>query len=369
LSSLKEREDKNCLNCNAIVAGRYCQICGQENTEIKETAFQLVSHYFQDLIHFDGKFFSSIKYLLFKPGFLVNEYNIGRRASHLNPVKMYVFTSAMFFLLFFAVIDPAKTVQFNDDYNHQYYLGKLDSTIAATNQKLSVAKDSSAKIPLSRALDSLKKVKTLIANDSIAGKNLFVAQARNQLSFDFSSKQYKSLEHYNSVQNQLPTRDRDGYLSRLLIKKSLQLDNEYRGNPGLFLRSLMDKFIHKFPQIFFVSLPFFALILKLLYWRNKQQYYVNHVVFTIYYFVFVFIVVALLIGLTKLSESLYKPLFGALYVLLNLWIYYYLYKAMRYSYAQSRIKTLSKFALLLISVFLLITVTFVLFFFITIFQL
>ena len=45
----------------------------------------------------------SVKYLLFRPGHLSSEYMKGRRASYLHPVRMYVFTSAIFFLIFFSM--------------------------------------------------------------------------------------------------------------------------------------------------------------------------------------------------------------------------------------------------------------------------
>ena len=37
MSHQKERVEKNCLNCNAEVQGRFCQVCGQENIETKES--------------------------------------------------------------------------------------------------------------------------------------------------------------------------------------------------------------------------------------------------------------------------------------------------------------------------------------------
>ena len=86
MSRLKERKEKNCLNCNAEVQGRFCHVCGQENIETKETVWHLISHFFQDITHFDGKFFSSLKYLVTKPGFLSTEYMIGRRADRKSVV-------------------------------------------------------------------------------------------------------------------------------------------------------------------------------------------------------------------------------------------------------------------------------------------
>jgi hypothetical protein len=85
------------------VIGLYCHNCGQENIEPKESVWHLVTHFFQDITHFDGKFFTSMKLLILKPGFLSREYMLGRRASYLNPVRMYLFTSAIFFLIFFSL--------------------------------------------------------------------------------------------------------------------------------------------------------------------------------------------------------------------------------------------------------------------------
>jgi hypothetical protein len=106
VSHSKERHEKICLNCNAELTGRYCHVCGQENIEPKETVWGLVSHFFYDITHFDGKFFSTTKYLVTKPGFLPKEYIKGRRASYLHPIRMYVFSSAIFFLIFFSLYKP-----------------------------------------------------------------------------------------------------------------------------------------------------------------------------------------------------------------------------------------------------------------------
>ncbi len=69
MSHSKERHEKICLNCNAELTGRYCHVCEQENIEPKETVWGLVSHFFYDITHFDGKFFSTARYLITKPGF------------------------------------------------------------------------------------------------------------------------------------------------------------------------------------------------------------------------------------------------------------------------------------------------------------
>ena len=39
--------------------------------EPKETFWGMVTHFFYDITHFDGKFFVTLKDLLFRPGFFI----------------------------------------------------------------------------------------------------------------------------------------------------------------------------------------------------------------------------------------------------------------------------------------------------------
>ena len=75
----------------------------------------MVTHFFYDITHFDSNFFGTIHHLILKPGFLSKEYMIGRRASYLHPIKMYVFSSAIFFLLFFSLFKPSDAVNLDEE--------------------------------------------------------------------------------------------------------------------------------------------------------------------------------------------------------------------------------------------------------------
>lgn len=105
MSHSPERKEKICLNCQAALHGRYCHLCGQQNIEPKESVWGLITHFFYNITHFDGSFFRTTKHLIFKPGYLSKEYIRGRRASYLHPVRMYIFTSAFFFIVFFSMYD------------------------------------------------------------------------------------------------------------------------------------------------------------------------------------------------------------------------------------------------------------------------
>src|SRR5690606_24926283 len=58
----------------------------------------LFTHFIEDLVHYDGSFWKTVKNLLFKPGVLTKEYLGGKRKKYVAPVKLYIFVS--FFVFF-----------------------------------------------------------------------------------------------------------------------------------------------------------------------------------------------------------------------------------------------------------------------------
>ena len=171
MSHSPERKEKNRLNCGTIVRGRICHVCGQENTEPKETFFGMVTHFFNDITHFDGKFFTTLKDLLFKPGFLSAEYMRGRRMSYLNPIRMYVFTSAIFFLIFFSLFKPKDTFKITEG-NEPLSVEARDSIIQRVEKKL---RRDTANVNLKKKLEVLKEVVcfSLLQNSTIFEPNQY----------------------------------------------------------------------------------------------------------------------------------------------------------------------------------------------------
>ena len=107
MSHQPERKEKDCLNCGTIIAGRFCQVCGQENIVPHQPVGSLILHFIYDIFHFDGKFFETLKYLLFRPGYVPAQFIAGKRISYLDPIRMYLFTSAIFFPDLFCHQKPA----------------------------------------------------------------------------------------------------------------------------------------------------------------------------------------------------------------------------------------------------------------------
>jgi hypothetical protein len=324
------------LNCGTEVIGRYCHVCGQENLEPKENFWHLLTHFFYDFTHFDGKFFSTVKYLLIRPGFLSTEYIKGRRQSYLHPIRMYIFTSAFFFILFFWMFKVGK-IDFNPS--------KVRATDTVTLLKM-------GQVALARAdthkdsveiLEQIEKIKS-----TIPSKN---SKKKNGLNFSVDTVSYKTLAEYDSAQKSLPADQRDNWLEKTIRKKEIQIVEEYKGDRQAFWRDVINNFLHQFPKVFFISLPIFALFLKLLYIRRKQFYYADHAIFTIHLYIFTFIVTLFVFPLLKASEKAPSSIWGWVNLVLSLAWMFYMYKAMRNFYKQGRGKTIVKYILLSLAAF------------------
>jgi hypothetical protein len=78
---------------------RFCSHCGQQRIKDSESISEVLGHFLGDYFTFDSKIVNSIKPLLFKPGVLTVEYEAGRRARYISPLRLYIFVSLLFFLL------------------------------------------------------------------------------------------------------------------------------------------------------------------------------------------------------------------------------------------------------------------------------
>ena len=155
---------------------------------------------------------------------------------------------------------------------------------------------------------------------------------------------------------------------RRLVRKEITINNKYRYDPEAGMEKLVDSVLHRLPYMLFISLPLFALILKLLYIRRKNYYYADHGVFTIHLYIFTFILLLVVFAIGRYGASAWGP-FGLLVVLLLLWLFVYLYKAMRRFYGQSRWKTAIKFLFTTVISLLMMGTLLAIFFFFSAYEL
>jgi len=369
VSHYAQRKENNCLNCGAVVYGRYCHMCGQENIEPKESFWHLVTHFVYDITHFDGKFFSTVKYLLLKPGFLSGEYITGRRSRYLNPIKMYVFISAFFFLFFFSIVNPSFETDKKEEERPTYGEAKLkiENRIEELQTDL---KDKGnpqfARKIIENQLQLLQQDRQTITKDTT---NLSELNYYKVKGLSMSLSQYGDLAQYDSVQRALPAKDRDNWMDKMVTRKTIQLQSKYSHDGNELLKNLFEKFRHSFPQLFFISLPLFALLLKLLYIRKKSFYFVDHVIFTVHLYCAMFIMLFILLSISHLENLYYLKWLQYFTLAFTIYLVWYPYKSLRNFYDQRRMKTVLKYLLLLIMSSIVMSLLFVVFLVFSVFNL
>ena len=293
------RLQKDCLNCGTILEGHYCHNCGQENLELHESFGHMMNHAISDYFHFDHQFFHTLKPLVFKPGYLTNEYMAGRRAQFLHPVKMYIFISIVYFLLLFQSKTNGDLVNANEN-------GK----------------------PISKGIvitPSSKNVNVVNINYEKKPNAWFHPTTKDT-----------SYAEYLVNQKKLPSDQQDGFPEEIWNKKTFQYRKEYGSRAkDVFLEELK----HNAPKMMFLLLPLFALILKITFWRSKK-FYVEHLIYSFHFHCFLFLFFGILISLEILLPS---KVFGEWATLLaTFYVIWYIFRSLRVVYHRNIFRTITK---------------------------
>ncbi len=356
MSHQPERKEKDCLNCGTIVHARYCHICGQENIQTRQGFWSLTRHFIYDIFHFDGKFFDSLKYLFTKPGYIPAEYIKGRRQSFLDPIRMYLFTSAIFFLVFFALKDPGTAIiasagdlTLSQERRVEMAADLIKDTLNSDNGKFE-------KINL--LLDTSKSVGLLPVSDTDNIESKFLIFKNNRTYI------LQGRDRANEIKV-----DSTDWLSKSIADRYRRYKRSFGDDFNAMLSDFSSRIMHKLPYILFVSLPVFALILKLLYLRRKKYLYADHVVITLYHYILAFILLLLFFILEAIAIKTQWDFLEIIGMVLILSIEVYLLVAMKRFYGQRFGKTFLKFILLNLLAFISLMFILTIFVIFSIFQL
>ncbi|MFB9844337.1 DUF3667 domain-containing protein [Mucilaginibacter ginsenosidivorans] len=320
------RKENNCLNCGTTLQGKFCHNCGQENLEIKENFGHMMAHTISDYFHFDHQFFHTLKPLLFKPGYLTNEYTAGRRTQYLHPVKMYIFISLIYFILFF------KT-------GHDVV--KVKDT-GATPPKSGQNTDSVKKaIAASRFIPEAtkKEIRKDIDKDNAAEpKGLEDGDAHGPNKWFHPTTHDTSYVQYLANQQKLPAAQKDGVLIRLWNKKVYGYLERYG---SLARETFVEEVQHNAPKMMFLLLPLFALILRVAFWKNKK-FYVEHLIFSFHFHCFLFLFLTILMSLQVILPASWDPVMQWVMLFATLYILWYAHHALKVVYKRSWFRTTTK---------------------------
>jgi hypothetical protein len=177
--------------------------------------------------------------------------------------------------------------------------------------------------------------------------------------FHFTGTKYASLKQFDSLQH---TNARESnWFKRALIYKELELNEKYHNNKLEVFNAIKEGLMHRLPQMLWISLPLLALVLKLMYVRRRQFYYVSHIIFALHLYVFLFIAQLVLFSMSKLNKALDSGFLSDMSIILTLGLFVYEYLALKNFYRQGWLKTFFKFLLIDISYIIILVMLFAFF--------
>jgi hypothetical protein len=98
-SKLPEQPLTHCENCGAPLTGEFCANCGQHAIDYRRSIFRVLLDAADSFLNWDTKFLKTLGLLLIRPWELTNDFNAGRRARYVHPLRLYLIASVIFFLV------------------------------------------------------------------------------------------------------------------------------------------------------------------------------------------------------------------------------------------------------------------------------
>lgn len=303
-----------CQNCRASLMGPYCHHCGQPAAPVVRSFGSLVVEFLQETISLDSRAMRTLVALLARPGFLTNAYLSGRRKRFVPPLRLFLFTSLVCIFVIWLL---------NVTGEREMVVGS--GGLLTHNGELAPEQRQQALQRIDRAAERGKAA----LEAQIPGSGGEVVPDR---------KGPTIIVDGGALSLELPwLSEEDNRRLEARLEKSTA---KIRNDPNDFANDVLENI----PQTTLLLVPFFALLMKLLY-PFAGRYYVEHLIHALYGHAFLFLAVLLLIGLdqgdTRLSAASSAPLqwlghlLGLLEVLLQFWVPVYFLLSLRVVYGQS----------------------------------
>jgi hypothetical protein len=320
------RKEKTCLNCGADVQKRFCPECGQENVEQVSTVTGLITGLISKFTHLDGKFISTIKELILRPGFIAYEYINFRRRKFLDPLTMFFSVSALILLLAVYV----------ERIQHDKHLVQNDPV-------------------LKHMVDSVRE--HFLSVDSFQSQ--VVRHAGNITNVFGVPDMYRhGQQFYDSTQLKLPTDKRSIWVKRYFELKLTKAWKEYDADPYSIDYKINQKVYGYAANSLLVSMCIFSLLLYVLYIRHRKRFpFFTHVIFSINYFTVLWLFLTVLFLIQYVIDLIvdFQNNYATWIILSGLMLY--LFVSMRRFYKQNYFKTGIKFIMLAASFCIIFVLT------------
>ena len=146
---VQQEETSQCHNCGAAVTYHYCAVCGQETALHVPSAGEFIHEFVGHYVALEGRLWKTLALLLFKPGRLTAEYIAGHRVRYVQPLRVYLTLSILFFALIKFVGAPVAS--FDDTASKQ---ARAQYTAEVAQAKAEAVKDDKIELSFAPELEA-----------------------------------------------------------------------------------------------------------------------------------------------------------------------------------------------------------------------
>ncbi len=290
----------NCSNCGATKAGEFCAICGQNSRNYLRAAYRIVGDLLSETFEIDSRLFLSLRHLIFKPGFLSNEFSAGRRARYVSPARMYLVVSLIFFFTLSVTqsdtigldaegqpLDLSKTLFSGEDVDSQEALrAALESAGEARRADL-------IELLTEHGVDASKLEAELASLEAeLAKTTASIEQTVTDANESATTEQGQDVPATPDLKINLDLGEDDSELEARLEQKF----KEMASRPA----DALEDFLENLPVMMFILLPFSAMLLKLAY---PSRFYSEHFVFALHLHSFYYLLLTILLFLPEQADA------------------------------------------------------------------
>jgi hypothetical protein len=311
----------HCENCGAELQGHWCAKCGQPAIEYRRSFRYVVADLLNEFLNWDSKFFTTIALLILKPWRLTNEFLAGKRVRYVNPLRLYLLASILFF---FAVNYGTKGIHFDASKLDSKDRAELEADLKNTDlppearQKLEELLRESSPSPAPSPVTNEPSPSPVPEDDQQKqkfgkiGERPFVVFDQNKSSTPFE---------------------------RWIEARAKEKMGEKGTKMGLFISTLFSNL----PYMMLCCIPLFALVLKVLYIR-RRIFYIDHLIYALHIHTFFYVGIMLIVLATiGLLHSLPDAVAGWLIALLWIAFVTQIFLSIRYVYRQGWFFSIFKF--------------------------
>ncbi len=310
----ENRPFTHCEDCGAPLHGHYCSKCGQVAVDYRRSFRHVIADVADSFLNWDSKFVKTIGLLLVFPGWLTNQFVAGRRTRYLHPLRLYLLVSVAFFLC--ARLLPISPGRVHGPMSPADRAG-VEKAMSDPNVPAAVREQVRQALANAEAARAMKGVDSFLvpapptpppAPAAVLEKIHALPGAGDASSSNWLKRRVKEKvgPHGNNVQ---------------------LLGNTLRNNISTMM---------------LFCIPLFALVLKILYLRQRR-FYIEHLVYALHIHAFFYIALLVIVLSAWAAKHSIPSLETPLIWILSLALITQVFLSIRQVYGQSRLMTTFKF--------------------------